>query len=121
MEFRILGDLEVIRDGRAVPLGGHQQRVVLALLILHAGRVVSADWLTEGLWGEQPPARAAKAVQVHVSRLRKALAGDAAAGELIVTRDHGYLLSVAPEQVDMGMFERLLDEGRRAYAELAFE
>jgi YVTN family beta-propeller protein len=121
VEFRILGDLEVVHDGRSVLMGGHQQRAVLAILVLHAGRVVSVDLLIEGLWGEQPPARAAKAVHVHMSRLRKALARDAASGELIVTRDHGYVLGVTREQVDVGRFERQLDEGRRAYAERAFE
>ena len=78
MEFRVLGDLEVQHDGRAIPLGAHQQRAVLAILVSHAGEVVTADRMIDALWGDEPPAAAAKAVQVYVSRLRKALV--AAAG-----------------------------------------
>ncbi|MGZ4224465.1 MAG: BTAD domain-containing putative transcriptional regulator [Solirubrobacteraceae bacterium] len=122
MEFRVLGDLEVRHDGVAIPLGAHQQRAVLAILVLHAGEVVSADRLMDELWGDEPPARAAKTVQVYVSRLRKALStAGATSADLIVTRDHGYVLQVDPAQVDVRVFERLLDEGRQAHAECAFE
>ena len=56
MEFRALGDLQVVEDGQALALGPHQQRAVLALLVLSAGEVVSSDRLIEALWGERPPA-----------------------------------------------------------------
>ena len=59
MEFRVLGDLEVRHDGEAIPLGAHQQRAVLAILVLHAGEVVSGDRLVDELWGDEPPSRAA--------------------------------------------------------------
>jgi DNA-binding SARP family transcriptional activator len=119
VEFRVLGDLEVWHDGEALPLGAHQQRAVLAILVLHVGEVVTSDRLIDELWGDEPPAQAAKTVQVYVSRLRKALAthGGIASGEAIVTRDHGYVLRVEPEQVDARVFERLLGEARRAAAD----
>ena len=121
MEFRILGDLEVQHDQRAIPLGAHQQRALLAILVVNAGEVVTADRLIDGIWGEEPPARAAKTVQVYVSRLRKALAAAGAeANDLIVTRDHGYALHVDPAHVDAAVFERLLGEGRRELADGAF-
>jgi YVTN family beta-propeller protein len=122
VEFRVLGDLEVRHQGEAIPLGAHQQRAVLAMLVLYAGEVVSGDRLMDELWGDEPPARAAKTVQVYVSRLRKALTGaGGTSSDPIVTRDHGYVLRVDPAQVDLRVFERLLDEGRRAHAERAFE
>jgi YVTN family beta-propeller protein len=122
VEFRVLGDLEVRHQGEAIPLGAHQQRAVLAMLVLHAGEVVSGDRLMDELWGDEPPARAAKTVQVYVSRLRKALTGAGGTrADPIVTRDHGYVLQVDPAQVDLRVFERLLDEGRRAHSERAFE
>lgn len=122
MEFRVLGDLEVRHQGEAIPLGAHQQRAVLAMLVLHAGEVVSGDRLMDELWGDEPPARAAKTVQVYVSRLRKALTGAGGTrADPIVTRDHGYVLRVDPAQVDLRVFERLLEEGRRAHAERDFE
>ena len=73
MDFRILGPLEVERDGRPLTLGAAKPQALLALLLLHAGEVVSSDRLIDGLWGEEAPATAQKALQVYVSQLRKAL------------------------------------------------
>ena len=109
MEFRILGSLEVLADGRPVPLGGARQRAVLAILLLHRGEVVSVDRIVDELWGERPPDTATKTVQVYVSRLRKAL-GEGA----LVTRGGGYALEVDADQVDADRFERLAAEGREA-------
>ena len=55
MEFRILGPLEVVEQGRPLPLGGARQRTLLALLLTRANEVVSADRLIDELWGAQPP------------------------------------------------------------------
>ena len=66
--FRVLGDLEVVRDDRPLVLGSHQQRAVLAILVLRR-RGRHADRLIDGLWGDRPPATAAKTVQVYISRL----------------------------------------------------
>jgi len=87
VDFRILGPLEVIHDGRAVPLPGARQRELLALLLLDAGRVISAERLMEDLWGEDQPSAGRTALRVRVSQLRKALPGGA---ELLVTRRGGY-------------------------------
>ena len=108
MEFRVLGELEVLAGDRPLELGGAKQRSVLSMLVLQAGNVVSTDTLIDGLWGERPPATAAKSLQVYVSRLRKALGENA-----IVTRPPGYLLDATPEQVDVDRFERLVDEAKR--------
>ena len=64
-----------------VSLGGSKLRPLLALLLIHANETLGSERLIDELWGEHPPATATKTVQVHVSRLRKALAGaeDAAA------------------------------------------
>ena len=66
-----LGLVEASHDGHAVPVGGPKPRSLLAILALHANTPVSTDRLIEGLWGERPPASAAKLVQVLVSHLRK--------------------------------------------------
>ena len=76
MDFSLLGPLEAFDDGRAVALGGNKQRALLALLLLHANETLSTDRLIDDLWGERPPGSAAKAVQVHVHRLRKTLVGN---------------------------------------------
>ena len=71
--FRVLGPLEVVVDGRSVAIGRGKQRALLALFLVNANRVVSRDRLIDDLWGERPPGTAQTALQVYVSRLRKAL------------------------------------------------
>lgn len=111
MEFRILGPLEVVHDGESFALGAAQQRALLAVLLLHRSEAVSIERVIDELWGERPPATAAKTVQVYVSQLRKALGA-----ELILTQGRGYRLAVEADQVDVGQFELLSAEGRRALA-----
>ena len=111
MRIRLLGHLEASVDDHPVSLGGSKQRAVLAMLGLEANRLVSAERLIEGLWGEEPPASAAKMVQNYVWRLRKALAADG--GAEIVTRGRAYELLIDRELVDALRFERLVGEATR--------
>ena len=112
MWFGILGATEVrTADGNAVPVGGPRARSLLALLLLNAGRLVTAERLIDGLYGDDPPAGAANALQSQVSRLRRGLAE---AGDLVEFHAAGYRLAVDPDDVDVHRFERLVEEGRRA-------
>jgi DNA-binding SARP family transcriptional activator/tetratricopeptide (TPR) repeat protein len=118
MDFRILGPLEALDEGRRVALGGSKQRALLAVFLLHANETLSTDRLIDELWGERPPATAAKTVQVYISRLRKALAGGEGndpAGA-VATREHGYELRLDPERLDAHRFERLVARGRSEVA-----
>ena len=101
-KFRILGPLEVRADGRAVELSGAKLRALLAVLALQANRPVSTERLALALWGEDAPPGAMKAVQVYVSRLRRAL-GDT---DVLETTPAGYRLVVAPDELDAERFER---------------
>jgi hypothetical protein len=67
-EFRILGPLDALVDGRAVALGGRHQRAVLALLVVRANEVVPVDRLIDGIWDDAPPESAANVLQGHVSQ-----------------------------------------------------
>ena len=111
LDLRLLGPLEVSRQGRGVSVGGPKQRALLAGLALEPGRVVSVDQLVENLWPGEPPDSAAHAVQVYVSQLRKALGAGA-----IETRPPGYVLEVDPDRVDVHRFIRLAAEGRETLA-----
>ncbi|RAO10227.1 BTAD domain-containing putative transcriptional regulator [Micromonospora noduli] len=112
MRFRILGPTQVVlADGREVPVGGPRLRALLALLLLDAGRVVSAERLIDGLYGEHPPRGAANALQSQVSRLRQALP---AGHDPVEFHPAGYRLAVDPDDVDAYRFERLAEAGRRA-------
>jgi DNA-binding SARP family transcriptional activator len=113
VDFRILGPVEVRAQGRPLAVAGGRQRALLALLLLRAGEPVSRDRLIEGLWGERPPGGAVKTVQAVVSRLRRALGGEAAR---LVSGTSGYRLQVEPEELDLARFERLCADGRRALA-----
>jgi DNA-binding SARP family transcriptional activator len=114
MEFRLLGPLEVVDDGRSLALGGRKQRSLLAVLLLHANDVVSTELLVDEIWGASPPATVAKSVQVYVSRLRKEL-GD---GRL-ATQVPGYRLRVEPSELDLLRFEALAAEAVGADAPAA--
>jgi DNA-binding SARP family transcriptional activator len=107
MEYRLLGPLEVLDGGRALPVHGAKQRALLALLLLHANEVVSTDRLLDELWGDDQPASGLTALQVRVSQLRKALGDDASR---IETRAPGYVLRLDPGQLDLHRFSRLVAE-----------
>jgi DNA-binding SARP family transcriptional activator/class 3 adenylate cyclase len=119
MEFRILGPLEVVVGGRPLGLGGAKQRALLAILILHANQVVSADRLIDLLWGEEAPQTAANTLQVYISQLRKAIEparrrrGPA---EVLVRRPPGYVLQVGPDRIDAERFGQLVSRGQRELA-----
>ncbi len=114
-EFRLLGSVEAVVGGRPVALGGIKQRALLAALLLDANSVVSTGRLTEALWGEDAPATAGKTLQVYVSRLRHELEGTNGAGSgRLITRAPGYALEVAPDEVDLFRFERLVEEARES-------
>jgi DNA-binding SARP family transcriptional activator len=112
VEFRILGPLEV--DGAAGPieLSGGKQRALLAILLLHANEVVDSARLIEALWSEGAPTDAAKALQIHVSRLRRALAP----GDVVQTRPGGYLVAADADSLDLPRFEQLGARGRSLLA-----
>jgi YVTN family beta-propeller protein len=109
LDFRILGPFEVLDGDRPVALGGPKQRALLVVLLLRRGEVVSRDRLIDELWGERPPASAAKTVQVYISNLRKAL-GDG----VLLTRGQGYVLQLAPGQIDVDRVAASVSEGRAA-------
>ena len=111
-EFRILGPLEVADESGRIALAGKKQRALLALLLLHANEVVSRDRLIDELWGEEPPATAANALQVHVHALRKLLGRDR-----LETRGTGYVLHVEPGELDLHRFEQFVDEAESALAQ----
>src|SRR5437763_8666179 len=109
MDFRILGPLEIRQNGRPLPCKGAKQRMLLAALLLRANEVVSSDRLIDALWGDHPPATAPKALQMHVSQLRRLLDP-----EILVTRPPGYQLQVARDQLDLEQFQTTVGRARAA-------
>lgn len=117
MEFRILGPLEIVDDGRTLELRGFKKRALLAILLLHANEVVSRERLIEDLWGDRRPETAATALHGYVSQLRKLLEpGSNGNHRVLLTRPPGYALRLDPEQLDLERFEALAERGKRALA-----
>ena len=115
MEFRLLGPLTVVDGGRPVALGRGTKRALLAMLLLRANHVVTPGQLVEDLWGERPPGNPKATLHSHVAALRRVLERDG--GErLLLTDAAGYLLRVAPGQLDVDRFESAVTEGDRALA-----
>src|SRR2546430_15197732 len=95
LEIRLLGEVCLLVDGRAVDLGPARQRCVLAALTLDANHVVSVDRLTQRIWGEQRPLRARQTLLSYLSRLRKVFQATESVG--IGRRSGGYSLTI-PER-----------------------
>jgi DNA-binding SARP family transcriptional activator len=118
LQFRLLGPLEVLRDGASVVLPPGLPRALLARLLVSVNTAVATDRLIEDLWRGNPPLSAVHALQVYVSNLRRLLEPDRAAGvppRVLVTRLPGYLLAAEPQQTDAGRFEQLVAQGGSAF------
>src|SRR5579875_2051251 len=100
MEVRLLGELEALQDGVAVPVRGAKQRALLALLALERGKPVSADRLIDHLWGDGDLANPANALQAQIGQLRRSLGAAA-----IITSEAGYALGIVSDDVDVVRFE----------------
>ncbi|GIH90330.1 BTAD domain-containing putative transcriptional regulator [Planobispora siamensis] len=113
MWFGVLGAVEArSADGLVLAVGGPRVRAVLAMLALDAGRVVTAERLIDGLYGDEPPANAANALQSQISRLRHQLGRTGA----VEGHPAGYRLPAEPQDVDAHRFEHLAEAGRRELA-----
>jgi DNA-binding SARP family transcriptional activator len=111
MDYRILGPLELFDGDAPLLLAGGRQRALLALLLIHRNEVVATERLIDALWGERPPPSAPKALQNAVLQVRRALAEHATA---LRTEHGGYVLRVAPGELDVDRFESLAAAGRAA-------
>src|SRR5690348_13005570 len=100
MRYLVLGRLEVRDGSREVPLPQGRQRLLLAVLLLHAGHVLSNDQLIDALWGEHPPPSATRSLHNLVSGLRKNIVDGA-----LVTQGHGYVLHVGDDELDARRFD----------------
>jgi predicted ATPase/DNA-binding SARP family transcriptional activator len=109
MQFGVLGPLLIREANGPVTLTSAKQRALLAILLLETPHnLVPASRLIDELWGQDPPATAAKALQVHVSQLRRTLGPQ----QPIVTRPNGYALHIDPMALDLHRFDALLAQAR---------
>ncbi len=114
MKFHVLGSLEVVAAEGPIELPGAKERAVLAYLLAHLGRSVSADEIVDAVWGGRAPASATRSLHARVSRLRRLLEPErTAASQSVIQRDGvGYRLAVSTDDVDAEQFVRLVAEAR---------
>ncbi|WP_052360421.1 AfsR/SARP family transcriptional regulator [Kutzneria albida] len=112
VQFRILGPLEVVVDGRVVPVGAAKHRTLLACLLLRANRVVSVEELVDRVWDGDTPNRARATLQTYVMRLRQVL-GDPS---VIRTASDGYQVCVESAQLDLLRFGELAADAQSLLA-----
>ncbi|MEV4221693.1 BTAD domain-containing putative transcriptional regulator [Nonomuraea sp. NPDC049725] len=112
MRFRILGPLQVLGDAGELELGGGRQRIVLAMLLLEANQVVPISRLVEAIWGECPPGTPRNQVQIRISQLRRTLGDTAQPYQTVITKPSGYLIRVAPADLDLTVFEHLITQAQ---------
>ncbi|GAA3567096.1 BTAD domain-containing putative transcriptional regulator [Nonomuraea rosea] len=111
MEFRILGPLEVVANGRRLDLGGARQQTVLALLLLNEGRAVTIARLTETIYEDAPPTTSRAQIQICISALRRLFAAQGRP-DIIVTQSHAYVARVPAEEFDASHFDGLVRQAR---------
>ena len=110
LQVRLLGPVEVTRDGQRVRLPGAKPTTLLALLAIHVGEAVGTDRLVEGLWGYRPPRSADAVLRTYVAQLRRVLGAAA-----IETRPDGYALRLDPACIDARLFEQQLAQARTGH------
>jgi DNA-binding SARP family transcriptional activator/class 3 adenylate cyclase len=115
VRYAILGPVE-LRDGeRVVAVGGPRQVALLALLLINANRALSSDRLVEALWDDRALVGGVKPLQMAIARLRRTLDPDGEQDASVLrTVAGGYMLAVAPDELDAEVFQARVEEGRRA-------
>ena len=115
MRISILGSLEIVGPRGPIEFTARRQQIVLATLLWNANRVVPMDVLIDAIWGSAPPATARSQVHICVSSIRKRLVRGGL-HQLVTTRPPGYRAWVEPGQLDLHVFDRLVDAGRAQVA-----
>ncbi|GAA3594084.1 hypothetical protein GCM10022419_091480 [Nonomuraea rosea] len=111
-EFGLLGPLTARVGGRQVDLGSPKHRIVLATLLLNAGRAVAVEELANAVWGDEPPRNPRRAIQLYMARIRASLGGGP--GQVIVTARNGYAIEPAADHFDLRRFEFWQGQARQA-------
>jgi DNA-binding SARP family transcriptional activator/tetratricopeptide (TPR) repeat protein len=113
----LLGPVEIGQAGETMtPLPQPRLRVLLGLLGVAAGRVVSAEALVDGVWGEERSPGREKNLHALVYQLRRRLAGlePGKGGARLVRAGTGYRLALGPGELDVEVFRDLAGRGREA-------
>jgi DNA-binding SARP family transcriptional activator len=109
LDFRVLGPLEVRRNGEVIPIPAPKQRALLGVLLLHANEPVAQDELIDLLWGDDAPPSARASLQNQIHAIRRVLGA-----EVVERQPGGYVVHVEPGRLDLERFEQLVTKARRS-------
>ncbi|MBB5158489.1 AfsR/SARP family transcriptional regulator [Saccharopolyspora phatthalungensis] len=112
LEFGLLGPLRLEFNEQRIAIGGPRQRIVLAMLLLNADRVVSIDRISEAIWNGHPPATARTQVAICVAELRKTIRSFGLRDDVLLTSSPGYMLRRAEHEIDLLSFRAKVAEAR---------
>jgi DNA-binding SARP family transcriptional activator/tetratricopeptide (TPR) repeat protein len=115
-EYRVFGPVQLISDQLAMDLGPPKQRLVLAALMIDAGRPLTIGTLVDRVWGEDPPTEARNALYAHIMRIRRVLSAVTRAEDTpaeLVRGPAGYTLDISREQIDLHRFRHLVRQARQ--------
>ena len=113
LSIHVLGPVSATRGAALLPLGGRQQRAVLAVLVTRLGAVVTMGQIADAIWGEDLPPGHVQTVQTYISHLRSILGLERSQ---LATVSGGYRLLLPPDAVDSQVFHRLVRQGLDARA-----
>ena len=114
ISFRLLGHVSIDANGRLVYANGSKMWTVAAMLALEPNRTIPLDRLIDEVWPNRPPASAVANIRTYISYVRRMLGS---AASRLTGHGIGYRLDLAPHELDVGEFERLVADGRAALGE----
>ncbi|QTD96700.1 AfsR/SARP family transcriptional regulator [Streptomyces cyanogenus] len=114
MRYEILGPLRVVDGDTVSSISARKIEIALAVLLIRSDQVVTHDQLIAEIWGDRPPRRATAGMHVYISQLRKFLHRPGRSENPVVTRQSGYLLRTGTDELDVGIFLDLVQDGRAA-------
>ncbi|RKN46298.1 AfsR/SARP family transcriptional regulator [Micromonospora endolithica] len=112
MEIRVLGELAVRAEAGCPPLGTPKQKVVLAMVAVHAGRLVTVDELVDELWPDQPPRSAVPNVRTYAANLRRIFKRAGQGREAVIKEGDSYRFGLGESGLDLMEFTSEYAEAR---------
>lgn len=117
LRFQVLGPVELTVDGRILTGLAPRHRAMLAYLLLNAGRVCSAERITDAIWGLEPPDTARAQIHAGMTAIRRVIR-EASAEQVIATKPAGYVALPEPGQLDLDDFTRRVADTHASADEL---
>lgn len=120
MRYEVLGDLRVADESNYAYISARKVAILLALLVIRRGGFVSVSQIIDEIWEDRPPAKANGALHVYVCQLRKFLKNLSTTDSQVLTRSSGYLLHLGKDELDLQIFQDLIQQGREQMQDRRF-